>query len=184
MAKKWFIAAPLAAALVAAGIATAVAQGSDGRDGTPSAARSVAPAASVTTSNCRLPKTDFRTNDTLSLSTASTTYVAVPGMTKTITQGTRTRGCVVVDVSGFSWAPADALEYVSVRLDGVLGNPTEVQFSGDDDEDGDGRWAQTHSAIFVFPNVAPGNHTVSMVFRSFDGQEVFLHRPAMAIEHK
>lgn len=186
MRKKLFIAAPLAAAaLVAGGIATAVAHGSHSGDGTPSTARSVGPAASITITNCKLPKTDFTTNDTTGLSTTSTTYVPVPGMTKSITQGTTTAGCVVVDVSAYSYAAGtNALEFVSVTLDGAPGNPGEVQFSGDDDEDGDGAWARTHAAVFAFTAVAPGAHTVSMVFRSFDGQSVALHRPAMTIEHK
>ena len=53
-------------------------------------------------------------------------------MTKTITQGGRRPGFVVVDVSGYSYAPDGALVSVSVKLDGVQGSPFEVQFSGDD----------------------------------------------------
>ena len=179
MAKRLLIAVPLAAALAGAGIATAVAQPSRAGDGTPNHATSTAPAASVGVSNCRLPKTDFITNDVLSLSTTSTSYVAVPGMTKRITQGGSTPGCVVVDVSGYSYAPNGALLNVSVKLDGVLGSPYEVQFSGDD-----GQWAQAHSAVFAFRGVPPGTHTVSMVYESFDGQAVFMHEPAMSVAHK
>jgi hypothetical protein len=179
MAKKLLIAVPLAAALAGAGIATAVAQVSRGWDGTPNHATRAAPAAPVTISNCRLPKADFITNDVLSLSTTSTSYVPVPGMTKTITQGGSTPGCVVVDVSGYSYAPNGALLNVSVKLDGVLGNPYEVQFGGDD-----GEWATTHSAVFAFRGVRPGTHSVSMVYESFEGRMVSMHEPAMSIAHK
>jgi hypothetical protein len=184
MTKRLWVAAPLAAALAAAGIATAVAQGSAAGHGTAHRATRVAPAATVAISNCRLPKADFITNDVYNLSTTSTSYVAVPGMTKKITQGGSTSGCVVVNVSGYSYAPDGALEFVSVKLDGVQGSPYEVQFSGDDDEDGDGRWAQAHAAVFAFRGVAPGIHTISMVYNSFDGHEVFMNEPAMSIGHK
>jgi hypothetical protein len=136
--------------------------------------------ASIALSNCKLPKADFITNDTTGLSTASTSYAAVPGMTKTITIPGSVVSCVVVDASAFAFAPGGALEYVSVTLDGNLGSPTELQFAGDTK----GSWAEAHAGVFAFPNVAPGNHSVALVFKSLDGSTVFLHRPAMEIQHK
>jgi len=136
--------------------------------------------ASISTSNCKLPKADFVTNDTTGLTTTSTTYVAVPGMTKTVNLGGTGPSCVLVDVSGFAFAPGGALEFVSVQIDGVTGSPIETQFAGDTK----GVFAEAHSALFGFPSVAAGSHSVAMVFRSLDGKSVFVHRPAMQISHK
>jgi hypothetical protein len=126
------------------------------------------------------PREDFITNDTTGLGTTSTSNVAVPGMTKTISVGGTGTSCVLVDVSAFAFAASGELEYVSVTLDGATGNPVEVQFAGDTK----GVWAEAHSALFAFPSVRAGSHTVAMVFRSLGGNQVFLHRPAMEITHK
>jgi hypothetical protein len=104
------------------------------------------------------------------------TYVAVPGMTKTVTVKA---GCILVDVSAFAFAPGGALEFVSVTLDGSQGNPTETQFAGDTK----GVFAEAHASLFAFANVTAGSHTVAMVFRSLDGKTFFVHRPAMQIDH-
>ncbi len=142
-------------------------------------AAGAAPAASRTMSDCALPMTDFITNDTTGLHTRSETFVRVPGMMKTITQGGSSPGCVIVDVSGYSFAPNGALELVSVKLDGVLGNPHLVQFSGDDRV-----YAEAHSAIFAFRNVTPGYHKVAMVYHTAVEDVVYMHNPAMTIAHQ
>ena len=56
--------------------------------------------------------------------TTSTSYVAVPGMTKPIWQGTDEAGCALVDVPAYSYAPGTALENVSVTLDGGHAKPS------------------------------------------------------------
>jgi hypothetical protein len=174
--RRWLIlTAALAGAAVIAGAVYASASGG-GPDGV--AATGAVPASSITISNCKAAKTDFIANDTTSLSTTSTSYVAVPGMTKTVNVA-KAGQCLVADVSAFAFAPGQALEYVSVTLDGNLGSPSEVQFAGDTQ----GIWAEAHAAVFAFPNVSGGAHTVAMVFRSLDGKSVILHRPAMSINH-
>jgi hypothetical protein len=178
MGKKVLITLTLAAACAGAGIATAVARGSSGSNGTPYHAGRASSTATFSISNCWLPKTDFITNDVFNLTTTSTSYVPVPGMTKRIWEGGSKPGCLLVDVSAYSYAKGTALEFVSVTLDGVQGKPFEVQFSGND-----GEWAEAHAAQFAFSQVAPGYHHVSLVFNSFDGQAVFIDEPAMSVRH-
>jgi len=170
----------VASFVLAAGITTAVYASGRGATDSGVPAGGVTKQASIAFSNCKTAKSDFITNDTTGLSTTSTSYVAVPGMAKTITIPGSVSSCVVVDASAFAFAPSQALEYVSVMLDGNLGNPSEVQFAGDTQ----GIWAEAHAAVFAFPSVTPGNHTVALVFKSLDGKSVFLHRPAMEIKHK
>jgi hypothetical protein len=183
--------------LGAAGIGTAVYAAARGpaNDGVPAqgdpAAAAGAPSAqsavTIPSAKCKTPKAEFITNDAVGSTTTSTTYVPVPDMTVTFKVGGSAKTCVLVDVSGYSFAPeltgSNQAELVSVTLDSTFGSPAEVQFSGDDDEDGDGAYSRQHAALFAFPLVMPGMHTVTMVFRSLNGGPVFLHRPAMKISH-
>src|SRR5205823_11441001 len=137
---------------------------------------------SISITNCKAPNVDFITNDTTGINTTSTSYVAVPGMTKAITIPGTAATCVVVHVAAFSFAPGSGnLEFVSVGLDGTTANcnPTETQFSAQDVT-----FAQAHAFLCAFPSVAPGTHSVALLFRSLSGSTVFLHRPSMSIEHK
>jgi len=178
--RRRFLIATLAGVVAAAGIATAVYAAGRGASEGGVAAGSPSAQASIAITNCKTPKADFISNDTTGLSTTSTSYVAVPGMTKTVTIAGTAPSCLIVDVSAFAFAPGVALEFVSVTVDGGLGSPTETQFAGDTK----GAFAEAHASLFAFPNVSPGSHTVAMVFRSFDGKTVFVHRPAMQIDHK
>ena len=53
-----------------------------------------------------------------------------------------------------------------------------MQFAGDDQ----GTFAEAHAAQFVFP-VTKGFHTVTMYFKSFGGDIVYLGYPTMIITH-
>jgi hypothetical protein len=170
------------AVVAAAGTATAVYAAVRGAnpDGTAAGSASASPNGSISFSNCRTLKSDFITNDATGLTTTSTSYVAVPGMTKTINIGGSANTCVVVHVAAFSFAPGSGvLEFVSVTLDGNSCNPTETQFSAQDST-----FAEAHAFLCAFPSVAPGSHSVALVFRSLNGSQVFIHRPSMEIEHK
>jgi hypothetical protein len=140
---------------------------------------SFAPGASIVFSNCLATRSDFISNDTLTLSTTSTSYVPVPGMTKVINQAQT--GCVIVTLSSFAFASANSeTQMVRVVMDGNrLCSPIEWQWDGDD-----GTRARTHGAVCAFTNVLPGNHIVQMQHRSLAGNSVFIHRPSMHIEHR
>jgi len=178
--RRRFLIATLAGVVAAAGIATAVYAAGRGASEGGVAAGSPSAQDSIAITNCKTPKADFITNDVTGLSTTSTSYVPVPGMTKTVTIAGTAPSCLVVSVSAFSFASGSgALVFVSVTLDGRLCNPTETQFSAQDVT-----FAQAHAFLCAFPSVSPGSHTVSLVFRSLSGSTVFLHRPAMQIDHK
>jgi hypothetical protein len=128
----------------------------------------------------------FATGETLAQSTTSTTFVDIPDMTVPFTVGgTSLKNCIKVEFSAFTFAALDRLLYVRALLDGVkVASPSEVQFSGDDDEDADGNWARSHAFNFEFSNVAAGPHTLKIQFRSFDGGTVFVHRRSVFVHHK
>jgi len=180
--KRFLIAA--VAALVIAGTATGVYASVRGAnpDGTAVGSAAAGPNSSISITNCKAQKVDFITNDTTGSSTASTTYVAVPGMTKTVTISGTAPSCLVVHAAAFSFAPSSGnLEFVSVGLDGTTANcnPTETQFSAQD-----ATFAQAHAFLCAFASVAPGSHSVALLFRSLTGSTVFIHRPSMSIEHR
>jgi hypothetical protein len=157
-----------------AGVSTAFASDEDGVAGGSDAAN-----ASLLVSNCLATRSDFISNDVLSLSTTSTAYVPVPGMTKVINQAQT--GCVIVTVSSFAFASLNSeTQFVRIVLDGNrLCSPIEWQWDGDD-----GTRARTHGAVCAFGGVAAGNHIVQMQHRSSGGNTVFQHRPSMHIEHR
>jgi len=181
--RKRFLIAALAVVVIA-GTATGVYASVRGAnsDGTAAGTATAGPNASISFSNCVSKRSDFITNDTTGLSTASTAYVAVPGMSKTITIPGSVSTCVVVHVAAFSFASGSGnLVFVAVGLDGTTANcnPSETQFSAQDVT-----FAQAHAYLCAFPSVSPGAHTVNLLFRSLSGSTVFLHRPSMEIEHK
>ena len=136
-------------------------------------------AGSIAVANCEITKVKFITYDTGPFNTASGTFVAIPGMTTAVTVGGNTPSCVLAEVSGDSFTTSREAEHVGVTIDGSLGKPSFVQFSMNDPSA-----AQEHAALFVFPSVAPGIHTVAMVFKSAFGGTVSISRPAMRIDHQ
>jgi hypothetical protein len=132
-----FMTGAMGVALLLSGsfVTTAAAQGiPDGAQAGP---------ATVTAKNkCSTARKAFKTNDLSFDSTTSAAFVAVPGTDIAFT--TLKTGCVIVTFSGMTFAAnapvANQLMMVQAYLDGAPLAPGEVQFSGDDDEDGDGRW--------------------------------------------
>ena len=103
--------------------------------------------------------------------------------------GGNTPSCVKVEFSAYTFAAdtpvANQLLMVRALLDGVTaGSPSEVQFSGDDDEDADFTWARSHAFNFAFNGVVPGVHTITIQFRSLSGGSVFVHKPSMFVNHR
>jgi len=137
------------------------------------------------TGTCKATKISFATGETTGLSTTSTAYVAMPDMSVTFKIGGTATVCVKVEFSAFVFAALDRLIFVRALMDGAtVGSPSEVQFSGDDDEEGDGKWARSHAFNFAFPTVAPGTHTIIIQWKSFDGGTVFVHKRSMFVHHK
>ena len=181
------------AAVAAAAVLTPLAvsalgsKGAPGVGGTPAGVVAPARPAAPVTGTCKTTKTDFAATDLTFSSTTSTAFVNIPEASVSFQQGGASPSCAIVMYSAEVFAAADstALMYVRALLDGVTAaTPAQTQFSGDDDEDGDGRWARSHAMNFVFPSVSPGGHTITMQFRSSDGGAVFTHQHTTLVEHR
>jgi hypothetical protein len=151
----------------------------------------VAPQA-VVRRTCSTPRLSYASSDTTGVSTTSTTYVNVPDMSVSFTISGTASTCIVVSYTAEVYTGSDPnsligneVMFVRARLDGaVVGFPAEAQFEGDSDEDGDGAWARAHAFNFVFPNVAPGAHTLRIQWRSIFGGTVVTHRRTAVVYHK
>jgi hypothetical protein len=137
------------------------------------------------TGQCKVSKVSYATGEDTGNSTTSTSYVDVPGMSSTFTEGGTVTRCVTVEYTAFVFAAeGDNLMFVRALLDGVtVASPSETQFDGDSDEDGDFQWARSHAFNFVFPSVAPGSHTIKIQWRSLDGGTIFTHRRTLLVGH-
>jgi hypothetical protein len=175
------IAAVIVAAL-SASIVYAAASAESGDGAVPGTA-SIGPTAA--TGSCKTGRTDYATQS-ITHSTTSTTYINLIDGTVAFRQAGRTPKCVIVEFSSMAFAGGNPGEVMFVRavLDGtVVGDPADTQFSGDDDEDVDNRWARTQAAQFAFASVAPGNHTIQIQFRSNFGGIVALRTGLASVAH-
>lgn len=173
----------LASCFVLATAFTAVVAHAAGKDGVAAKTRA---SKVVTTGTCITNQSTYAASTLDGSSTTSTSFVNLGEGAVTFQQGLG-NGCAIVNFSSMAFAASggSALLYVRALLDGAtVAIPFETQFTGDDDEDGDGRWARSHSYTFIFPRVAPGLHTVQMQFRSFDGGSVTLHRHTTVVQHR
>lgn len=139
----------------------------------------------ISSGNCAgLTATKFKADTDVNDTTSSGSFVTVHGTAISFNQSAA--GCVIVTFSSESYAEFGRLLYVRARLDGATtAAPGAIQFSGDDDEDEDGRWARSRSYTFIFPSVASGNHTVTMEFRSGAfGRAVHLGKHTTVVQHR
>jgi hypothetical protein len=154
--------------------------------GTPNGAQKAEAAEVATTGRCVVPRVDFAASDLMHSTTTSAIYSNIPDTEISFVQ--EKPGCVIVHYSAFVYAASGsaALMYVRPLLDGAITSvPAETQFSGDDDEDGDGRWARSHAMNFVFPHVPAGHHRLVMQSRTLvAGQGVTTHRRTTLVHHR
>lgn len=180
---NWISAAfALALAVPAAGVAEAASGGQ-------AAASAVDDASTrtVTGGSCtNISNVKFKTDDNPSSSTNSSAFSDISSGNVTFTQGGDSAGCVIVTYSAESFAPYGRLLRIRARLDGSkVAEPGAVQFSGDDDENEDGGWARSRSFTFIFPSVAPGEHTLNMQFRSsISGKRVYVGKQTTIVHHQ
>ena len=143
-------------------------------------------AGTAVSGNCtNLVNTNIETDSSLGASTTSGSFVNVPNTAISFTQGGAGAGCVIATFTAESWAAASRLLLVRAKLDGsIVAQPGVIQFSGDDDENNNGRWARSHSTMFFFPAVAPGAHTMVIQYASANGgARVFIYKHTTAIQH-
>jgi hypothetical protein len=158
-----------------------------GRNGWAPLADGEAAARAVTSGSCSgLSIVKYKADSAVDASTTSSSYVNVPNTSISFLQGGSGNGCVIVTFSAESWAEYGRLIFVRARLDdAITAAPGAVQFSGDDDEDGDGRWARSRAFTFVFPAVPPGAHFVRMEYRSVTaGRRVYIGKHNTVVQHR
>ena len=117
-------------------------------------------AVSANTEICKSVKQAFAVH--LYAGTQSTTFVDITGAAVTFTVSGTTNTCLIVSYT----AVAESQDVLIIRalLDGTTpGNPTQRSLTPFH-----GTW-DSGAATFVLTGVAPGNHTLTMQFRSFAG---------------
>jgi hypothetical protein len=157
-----------------------------GEDGTPAlgeggaGVQEITPEALITGKCTPTTKVHFAVADDTSLSTTSTTFVDVPSMSVTFTIPAGTgRSCVRVEFSAYVFAPSELME-IRTLLDGTtVGAPGVVQFEAESVT-----FATSRAFNFLFTDVRPGTHTITMQWLSFSGGNVFVHRRSMFVHHK
>jgi hypothetical protein len=107
-------------------------------------------------------------------STTSKTFVDMPG--STVTVDPNAFSCLVVDLSSQMRAVAPNAARVRVILDG-----SKVSFPASADFYTSKQSYDARSAMFVFPNVTAGLHTIKVQFLSADGSDVKVTKSVMKI---
>jgi hypothetical protein len=111
------------------------------------------------------------------VSTNSITLVGIPEAAITFTQGGTSPSCVVVRFSAASSVTGGGISRVAAKLDNVtFAAPPEAQFSGANNG------SVSHSFEFLFPSVAPGSHTVRIMYRVVPGT-VFVDERTLVVQH-
>lgn len=140
------------------------------------------PLGPVTTICGVLGKYKVKTDDTVSKSTTSTSFVKVPNASMNITVSGTSNSCVIISFSALTWVEGDHAMFVQAVLDGsTIAKPGPQQFAG---SDAPLSFAVVKSFDFIFPSVAPGSHTVKMQFRSNDGAVVYEHQHTLVAQYR
>jgi hypothetical protein len=109
-------------------------------------------------------------------STTSKSFVNMPG--STVTVDPNVSSCLVVDLSAQMRAVAPKTIRVRVTLDGP-----KVAFPASADFRTSEQSYDARSAMFVFPNVTAGHHTINVQFLSVDGSDVRMTKSVMRITY-
>jgi hypothetical protein len=165
------IASLVAAAAVTTAVYAVTRGGSD--TGIATGVSAAVPATSVNLTGCKTGKSEAITNDTGGLTTTSTTYVGIPGMSASV----KAKGCIYVTLSGSPFAGSGEVMRARVLVDGVPMSPADIQMAADA-----GPYASGHSVTFA-GSVSGGTHTVTAQFLSVFGATVSFNWPSMVIQH-
>jgi hypothetical protein len=175
--KRIFLAAIVVALVFAA---TSVAIGATSHPNIGLAGRQKAGPATIITGSCKAPKVNFASNDA-NTSTTSTVFANLPGASVGFTIPGAATSCIVAEYSGQAFAPDTSLIQIQVLLDGATaGAPGVVQLVGDDE----GSFSDSYAMQFVWANVAPGAHSVTVQWRSFNGVSVAINKGTLVVQHK
>ena len=138
-----------------------------------------APAAPVATGACETTAAKVKVSKTYQ-ETNLTTYVNVTDTPIAFTQG-RT-DCVIVSFSSEAFAAANTSMFVRAVLDGNVCEPDDNRFVASVGGGGASDFGN-RAMNFLCLNVAPGNHTVKMQFRSTSDGTVALQYRTMIVHY-
>jgi hypothetical protein len=136
------------------------------------------PAAAAVAGNCATTATRFKWTTTFS-STTSTTYVNMPEMATTITQGST--GCVIVQFSAAAAANANQQMVVRVQLGSNFCGPLDQPFIKA--PAGTGAGSSSHAMTFVCQAVGPDVYTVRVQYLSVSGGQVIVTNRTMLVHY-
>jgi hypothetical protein len=109
-------------------------------------------------------------------STTSKTFVNLPGSTVTVEPNIAS--CLVVDLSAQVRAKTPNAVRLRVTLNGGrVAFPVSADFRTSDQN------YDARSALFVFPNITGGSHTINVQYLSVDGSEVKVSKSVMVITY-
>jgi hypothetical protein len=126
-----------------------------------------------------LPKTEVIVNS-LSQSTDSTSLVDVESSEVFFKVGGTKPTCVLATFAAQAFAPGPfALMRVKALLDGKQSVEGEIQLVAESEN-----FADAHSYNFLFVGVNPGDHLVTMQYRSPNNDEVFINDFNLSVRHR
>jgi hypothetical protein len=139
---------------------------------------------------CSPLRTKYIASNSTDLQTFSMEYVNAPQASVAFKQ--HARGCVIAFFSAVVFGPGvrAVARQVVVRAvlvgtgTDVVGTPTDVLLSGDDDENFNGRFARAHSMIFVFPEVNGGSYRLAVQWKTPGGETIFMHQHSLIVRHQ
>jgi hypothetical protein len=131
--------------------------------------------AATATGNCVTTGTEYRVTDTPA-GTTSTNLVTMPQSGIAFVQGGSVPGCVVVTFAAVI-TTASTWMFVSATLDGNSPIDPNRNFGSVSAQD-------SRTTVFVFPNVAPGSHTIVMKFRSQNGGNVTVYNRTATVSYR
>ena len=112
--------------------------------------------------------------------THSTTPVNFLANNVNFVQGGASASCVIVRFSAHAEGNSGNTVVVRAVMDGAtLGLQPDMLFS-----DGGDLVTQARSFDFIFPNVAPGNHSIRVQFRSPSGNDVSIGQHNIIVQYK
>ena len=121
---------------------------------------------------CEPTQVRFSASDKDQSTTTSVDFVNLPQGSISFTQGGAGPSCVIVTFTGMAGVGATGALLVRALMDGNdVGLPNVFNFVG-----GSNNLAQTDTATFIFPSVAPGAHQMRIQFAGVAGQLVAVHR--------
>src|SRR4029079_5313828 len=128
--------------------------------------------AAPTVGHCQPTKTSFSASARDGTTTTVEGFVNIPETQIAFVQGVSTPSCVIVQFTTMLNVDSNSVFEVRAVLDqNTIGLPNLFQLAAFGNT-----LSQTHTANFIFPNVAPGTHRIRMQFGTTNGQLISVDR--------